>query len=353
MIGYCENLMIPKEFPFRADTTILNDNYFMRNVVKLGSRLFQNVKSFPEINFDDEGNIISNSESQMDANIKKNTLLLGEHIKTRDCDFPAETYCHWHHYIEITYGVSGHGWYYSNGTEIEMRRGDMIIFNILTPHAWKPDLDDPLTVKCFYFSPKIIFSGSMNLNEPCIDSIFGDAYSCIVLSDTNLQSNTLANILLLMEKENKDKLPGYKLMIQSKLLEFTACLHRFYMAGRTDIPDNKFNRLYKDALIRVLSFVEDNYYREITLNDAARVACMSPSYFSSFFSKTMNIPFINYLAQYRVSCAAKLLLTTDTSVIDIANECGFSSLSSFYRSFKNTLNVSPNSYRKKVKSESV
>lgn len=54
-----------------------------------------------------------------------------------------------------------------------------------------------------------------------------------------------------------------------------------------------------------------------------------------YFKNTMGTSFIDYLNEYRLTMASRLLISSDSSILDIAAEVGFDNLSYFNRSFKN------------------
>ena len=55
--------------------------------------------------------------------------------------------------------------------------------------------------------------------------------------------------------------------------------------------------------------------------------------------------FITYLNDYRLSMAARLLLSTEDSVLTISQQVGFENLSHFNRAFKKKYNKTPREYR--------
>jgi AraC-like DNA-binding protein len=67
----------------------------------------------------------------------------------------------------------------------------------------------------------------------------------------------------------------------------------------------------------------------------------------------MGKTFTNYLNYIRITEAEKLLLTTEMTMTEIAQETGFSSSSYFIQQFKQYKNISPSQFRKKVSSENV
>ena len=66
-----------------------------------------------------------------------------------------------------------------------------------------------------------------------------------------------------------------------------------------------------------------------------------------YFKKVMGTSFIDYLNEYRLSMASRLLLTTSDNILEIAAECGYDNLSYFNRLFKKKFGVTPSAYRNK------
>ena len=65
-----------------------------------------------------------------------------------------------------------------------------------------------------------------------------------------------------------------------------------------------------------------------------------------YFKNTMGTSFIEYLNEYRLTMASRLLVSSDSSILAIASEVGFDNLSYFNRSFKKRFGQTPREYRK-------
>ena len=59
----------------------------------------------------------------------------------------------------------------------------------------------------------------------------------------------------------------------------------------------------------------------------------------------MGTGFIDYLNDYRLTIAERLLKSSDSSVLEIAEQCGFDNLSYFNRIFKRKYGISPGRWR--------
>lgn len=101
-----------------------------------------------------------------------------------------------------------------------------------------------------------------------------------------------------------------------------------------------------DTIHRVVDFVTANCREPLTLELAAREVGVNRYHLSKLSSGKLGTSFPAYLAGLRVSKAADMLKTTDLSVGEIGPLCGFTSQSSFFRSFRALTGSGPLQYRK-------
>jgi AraC-like DNA-binding protein len=91
-----------------------------------------------------------------------------------------------------------------------------------------------------------------------------------------------------------------------------------------------------------------NFQQECSLIEAAKASGYDYSYLSRTFKKKTGISFTEYVNQYRISQAAYLLSNTTDSISSIAFACGFNTIRSFNRNFKELIGIPPGEYRKSV-----
>lgn len=96
----------------------------------------------------------------------------------------------------------------------------------------------------------------------------------------------------------------------------------------------------------VFRFVEDNYTKACSLYDLSRHTGYDYAYLSRYFKKNVGISYNDYVNQYRISAACYLLQNREMTILDIASECGFNTVRSFNRHFREQLNTTPAEYRK-------
>lgn len=101
----------------------------------------------------------------------------------------------------------------------------------------------------------------------------------------------------------------------------------------------------QNLLIRVFAFVEKNYAGDCTLQRLAEETSFSYSYLSRYFRRSVSVSFNTYVNQYRVGKACNLLSDTDAKILSVSIDCGYTSLRSFNRNFKEITGISPQTYR--------
>jgi two-component system response regulator YesN len=101
------------------------------------------------------------------------------------------------------------------------------------------------------------------------------------------------------------------------------------------------------AIARAKSFIEENYSRDISLDDVSRFVDISPYYFSKLFKEETGENFIEYLTNIRIERAKLLLQSKEVSIKNICVETGYSDPNYFSRIFKKQVGVTPTEYREK------
>jgi AraC-like DNA-binding protein len=94
-----------------------------------------------------------------------------------------------------------------------------------------------------------------------------------------------------------------------------------------------------------------HYNRDLTLEEVAAAAYMTPQAFCRYFKKHTRLTFVSFLNEVRINEACKKLIEGSyDSVSSIAYDCGFNSITNFNRVFKSTLGISPREYLNKFMS---
>lgn len=106
------------------------------------------------------------------------------------------------------------------------------------------------------------------------------------------------------------------------------------------------NPTYERRILRVLSYIHDNLDGDLSLENLAGVACMSPFHWHRVFYGITGETLANCIRRVRMDRATFLLLQTTDSVAEIAQQSGYGNVQSFARSFQADYGLTPSKFRK-------
>lgn len=116
------------------------------------------------------------------------------------------------------------------------------------------------------------------------------------------------------------------------------------------VRDTISGRRYSDIIEIAKDQIRKTYMSdEISLNTVAAEVGMSPSYFSSIFSKEMGKTFVEYLTEIRMDRAKELLMCSSMKTSEIGYEVGYKDPHYFSYIFKKTQNCTPKEFRARGK----
>lgn len=145
----------------------------------------------------------------------------------------------------------------------------------------------------------------------------------------------------------------YKLNAFDQLLEvfkIFKCLaqsEEFELLHEKPVVSDKMQRKQL-RLQKVYEYISVHYQRKISIADAAGVLNLSNEAFCRYFKKESGTTFTNFLNQYRITQAKRLLLS-GKNISETFYESGFESLSYFTRVFKKVTGENPSDFRKRIK----
>jgi len=109
----------------------------------------------------------------------------------------------------------------------------------------------------------------------------------------------------------------------------------------------------KPSFEAALTYLQLHFSESPALSRAAEIAHYNRSHFSSLFQRRVGMTYSGYLNMLKVSCAKKLLLTTELRSSEIARQCGFGSQTNFQRVFRESTGLTPMRFRKNGRTLSV
>ncbi len=131
----------------------------------------------------------------------------------------------------------------------------------------------------------------------------------------------------------------------SYLLQLYARLGQLNMARELRRYDMRSKKTDPEIMDSARLYIDQNYMKDITLDDVSAFTGFSKCYFSRIFKQQFGVPFSDYLRTKRVNMASELLIHSRRFIQDIAESVGFSSIATFNRVFRTVKNCTPSRYR--------
>ncbi len=251
---------------------------------------------------------------------------------------------HWHNDMEIIYVKKGTGKITVDLEPYQVAQGDIVVVPPGHLHSIEQLSDNSMEYENIIFQLSMLMAPQ---GDTCTDKLFQPLIHGKSLFDYHYSTKSkeyaiLSSCLNHMDEICKNFPSGYQLAIKGQLFTFffglTNSIH-------SRLPHE--NQKSLDRLKEVLKFVETNYQEKISIADAAGICGFSKSHFMKFFKCKMAMSFTEYLNDYRLTMAARLLSSSSDSIVYIASEAGFDNLSYFNRIFKRKYQCTPSAFRRR------
>ena len=273
-------------------------------------------------------------------------------------DFPYNTYLcsipldfksvkiHWHDEVELIVIKKGRGIVYVNLKKYEVQTGDVIFIFSGQLHSIEQFEQEIMEYENIIFQSRLLKSSGPDF---CGDNLIFPLLSGMMNIYPIINRSCYFYPQLFTWVQGIDNMCssrpyGYQLAVKGYLFQImfliiTNSPHSIHLNS---------NQKALEKIKSILTYISVHYAESITIEDMANFCFYSPSYFMKFFKEYMHTGFIHYLNDYRLEMAAKKLLTTSDTILNIAVSSGFENLSYFNRSFKKKYGITPGQYRKNM-----
>lgn len=252
---------------------------------------------------------------------------------------------HYHEELEFIYIKRGNGTFFVGDCMQSFSDNFMVLIGSNTPHYWLFDDEyvrekTPLRADIHVVHFKTDFCGADFLNLPessPIKRIYQKAERAISL---DVQHGFLSKFFIgLAEKNALSRL--------SSLLE-TLCAITELPSLLTLVSEEYSNPQQQGDYARMNKIFEHirlHYRGKIQLEEMAQLAGMTSNSFCRYFKQQTGKTLIQFVNEFRIGYACKLLNDTHASIKEICFDCGFQNFVSFHKTFKSITTKTPSAYR--------
>ena len=278
---------------------------------------------------------IHENVSHFDYNIPYNTYPC-----TIPLDFESVP-LHWHEDVEFIYIKKGSGVIVIDGDEHIVNTGDIAFIIPGTVHGIFQHKDDSMEYENILFDGKLFSSSA----DDFFDTFLLPFFSNTVEVPHIFRHGVVGYESIRKYLDSNDNISSHREGAWGLAIKGNLYLLLFDLVTLYEKKIDSSGRKKIDKLKPVIKHVELHYSEPTTVAEMADIAGFSESHFMRFFKDAFGVSFVTYLNDYRLSMAARLLLATEDTILDISQQVGFENLSHFNRKFKEKYNKTPKEYR--------
>ncbi len=162
------------------------------------------------------------------------------------------------------------------------------------------------------------------------------------------KDNEIIDCIRRIVDEHEKRDIGYELSIKAYLNRILVQLIHSHLQAMPSPMDSKSRKNEMDRLSDIFKYIEENYTKDISGSDLARMANISLYHFSRLFKKITSMTITEYINSVRIRHAAEILYCTGKNVTEAALATGFNDTNYFARQFKRYMGVSPSRFRSTI-----
>ncbi len=258
---------------------------------------------------------------------------------------------HRHQFIEVVYILSGEAIHTVGEKEYTVCGGDVVLVNSGVPHKFvsATNSNESFVSYDLMFSPDFFDASAINMNvfESLKDcflfySLFpSDASAYPDMHVSGKKYYNYGDLFTRIYHEYKTREKGYLEIIRAYVIELIIKVFR-------DIDKKNTTRLSPDnqkTVDSAVSYIENNYNENLSVDDIAAKVFLSPDYFRKLFKKVTGESVTSFQQKMRIDEACRLLSTTEMPIKDISIEVGYNDSKAFYQTFKKVTGKTPKMYR--------
>lgn len=255
--------------------------------------------------------------------------------------FPVHT----HDFSELVIILEGTGDHIVNGKTFKISSGDIFVLKNDDQHSFENTKNLKICNIVYHENIMIYPKDDLN-NIPGYLLLFhfnkkqksSDYNSTIHINAEQL--NEIENIIYKLVNEYDKKGLGYISVLKTYFKLLIIHISNYYQQNK-NYRNNSHYRLAK-----VISFIEENFTKSLTLKEMSKMANMSNSNFAKVFKEKMLCSPLNYVISCRLKKSCDLISKTDFSMTEISGLVGFEDSNYFSRQFKKHFGISPLQFKR-------
>ena len=321
------------------------DKFFNQFIHDNGDRHIKNeIKKVYSLNKEDGIDWVINSSKMMKEN---ESFAIHQH--KRFVSFEE----HKHDYMELIYVYSGEIRQRINGTQVNIKAGEICILDLNAMHSIEPASENDIAINILmtesFFNNMFMSSLSENdmMSKFIIKAIYQKKKNSEFLLFPSCNNEFVQVIMKRLLCECFDKKMAFDTAVNAYIvLLFTEFLR--------DYKNNMGDSKVKDINIAIITEIKNYLYANYKVADLKTTSehfHFNADYLSKLIKNFTGASFTGLMQDIKLKEACTLLKNSDFTIEEIMNRVGYNNMSYFYKLFKRNFNLTPVEYRNNSKSE--
>ena len=247
------------------------------------------------------------------------------HEKEKGFFFAGES----HPVLELTYVDQGTMHSVTDGQELVLEQGDMVLYGPNQWHMQYADMD---------VAPRYV-TLSFEVQDGNLDALL----------NRKLRPSQAGITLIQQMIREQDRMDAYSIdMIASQLTQLLLLLLRHQEPAAKLMASNSLNS-ENEIICRAQQYISTHIREKLSVPLVARMVDVSPSYMTALFHKNLQISPGEYIRRIKIQESKQMIREGNMNFTEIAETLHYSTVHHFSRQFKDKVGFTPTEYAKSVR----
>jgi AraC-like DNA-binding protein len=259
-----------------------------------------------------------------------------------------------HGYFEVLYLCSGSANCHIQDRLLPFNEGDLAIIGSTLYHRIECQSSSPVTIAALFFEPDLIrCDGASDSPEYLTPFLLQDEdFPHVIPAESGVPRQVL-DLMLRIRSEVPATSTRGRLAVKTYLKMLLMLLVNQYAPYAGTVETYQRQQQNLERLRPLFRYLGENCGDSLQVREAARICGMSESHFMSLFKRVTGLSFVTYFNHFRIERAQALLAKTDESMASISQQVGFCDQSYFGTVFRRMVGMTPATYRRRVRNNSM
>ncbi|WP_237566348.1 AraC family transcriptional regulator [Paenibacillus sp. EZ-K15] len=250
---------------------------------------------------------------------------------------------HWHNELQFVYVVEGAAVFHVNEDRQVVKQGEGIFINSGSLHMAEDQHHSGCVYLCLNVAPLFVLPQEL-FTTYVYPYVNATNLPFLFLAPSEPWAHNILSSIVTINTCIQQQPPCYEIHI----VEHLASIWRNFTLNGIQLEYNQTEIIKNQRMKEMLNWIHMHYAEKIKLEDIAKAGNLSRSETCRYFKQILNTSPMQYVIEYRIKQSLVLLHDPESNVTDVGYRVGFNSTSYFIDKFRDSMNMTPLTYKNQV-----